>query len=220
MWNDTRGVRAMPVAVLGLILLAGSSGRTQTPRRTPEPIVVDVRGNGYSLTSVTDGVRFDLDGDGVAEQWAWTAAGSDDAFLAMDENHNGLVDDGRELLAGVSGPPNGFGALNAYDGFASPRDLSSGSNRRPDGLLTNADAIFGRLLLWTDVNHNGVSEEDELESLAHAGITTIYLGIKDISRYDPYGNLLHYQSSAQLVNKAGVSVLRPVTSIALLRSVR
>ena len=214
--NLPSNMMTIPMAVLGIIVVTSSDGRTQASR-TPEPLVLDMNGNGYRLTSADTGVMFALDGSGVPERIAWTAAGSDDAFLAIDENHNGRIDDGRELIAGVSGPPNGFGALNAYDGFASPADLAAGTNRRPDGLLTERDAIFSRLLLWTDANHNGLSEETELESVVHAGITTIYLGIKDLSRPDGLGNVLHYESTALRSNQSGVQVPRTVMSIRFLR---
>ncbi len=52
--------------------------------RRPEPLMMDLSGDGLALTSVQDGVRFDLDADGTAEQAAWTASGSDDAFLVTD----------------------------------------------------------------------------------------------------------------------------------------
>lgn len=44
------------------------------------PVIIDVAGNGFSLTDAAGGVRFDFDGDGAREGLSWTAATSDDAF--------------------------------------------------------------------------------------------------------------------------------------------
>lgn len=49
--------------------------------RTGTPIIVDVDGSGYHLTSAKDGVRFDFFGSGTPVQMAWTAKASTNAFL-------------------------------------------------------------------------------------------------------------------------------------------
>lgn len=154
------------------------------------PIIVDSSRNGYALTSVDSGVRFDLDADGVPELVAWTGVDSDEEFLAMDRNGNGRIDDGSELFgdhtpAYPSGP-----LVTTANGFEALKFLQSPSYgiSRPDTLIDGADALFSRLLLWRDANHNGISEPDELRQLSDAGVIAISTEYKEKKRRDRYGN--------------------------------
>lgn len=155
------------------------------------PIVVDTAGDGYRLTGVGDGVLFDLDADGTPERIAWTRSGSDDAFLAIDRNGNGRIDDGSELFGNharvyLSGSDvtaaNGFEVLRFFDSLAN--DVS----RIPDGVVDLRDAVFPRLLLWRDLNHNGISEPDELTRAVDDGIVAIATDYKTIGKSDRFGN--------------------------------
>ena len=172
------------------------------------PIIFDLARDGYQLTSVADGVRFDLDADGLPELVAWTRTDSDDAFLALDRNGNGLIDDGGELFGNFSpalaaGPrfttPNGFEALRFIEG------PSYGGGDR-DERINGRDRVFGRLLLWTDRNHNGVSEPDELQSLARAGVLEVDTHYKTARRRDPHGNEFRQRAKATFADGAEVFV--------------
>jgi hypothetical protein len=161
------------------------------------PLIVDTGRNGYRLTSVDDGVRFDLNADGIPEQVAWTRRDSDEAFLALDRNGNGRIDDGSELFGNHTPayadrtdvtPENGFEALKFAEG---PTYGPSHVDRQIDA----RDAVYSRLLLWRDLNHNGVSEPEELESVASSGLLAIGTEYKNKKRVDRYGNEFRQRSS-------------------------
>lgn len=97
--------RLFVAAVVVSVLALPDGTKSQGPRRVTEPAIVDLAGDGFSLTGPEDGVAVDLDGDGVIEQVGWTAAESDDAFLCVDHNKNGLIDVPAELVGGTTGPP-------------------------------------------------------------------------------------------------------------------
>lgn len=141
-----------------------TSAEKAAPQR--DPLIIDLGEEGIELTDVENGVYFDLDNNGFAEKTAWI--GTEDGFLALDINGNGIIDNGGELFGDqfVMHDGNisetGFEALSSLD-------------ENYDGIIDENDAVFEKLCVWIDSNHNGNTDENELKTLTESGIVSIDL---------------------------------------------
>lgn len=130
--------------------------RGSPPVQKSDPLALDLDGDGIETTGLEGGRRFDLDADGRVDRASVITGG--DAFLVLDSNGNGTIDDGRELFGDQNGHANGFEALRTYDDNG-------------DARIDAGDAIYSHLKLL-DWNTDG---SQRLRSLAETGVASIAL---------------------------------------------
>jgi hypothetical protein len=147
---------------------AAPQGDGETVRRA-DPLALDLDGNGLQTSGVAQGVLFDIDADGRLDRTSFVTGG--DAFLALDRNGNGRIDDGRELFGDQNGDANGYQALARYDDNG-------------DGRIDAGDAVFSRLRLF----RIGDDGSQQLQGLQSAGVSAIGLDYSEtqraLNRYD------------------------------------
>ena len=129
------------------------------------PVVFDLDSDGIELVSNdVSTIYFDMDLDGIRDRTGWAAA--DDGFLALDRNGNGAIDNINE----ISFVDDAAGAFSDLEGL---RAFDTNAN----GFLDAGDAQFAEFTVWQDVNQDGVSQADELQSLAERGIVQLNLSL-------------------------------------------
>lgn len=158
------------------------------PAEQADPLALDLDGNGLRTTGVEGGVQFDINADGRLDQVSVTAGS--DAFLALDRNNNGRIDDGRELFGDQNGASNGFEELSRYDD-------------NTDGRIDARDSIYSQLQLLRFSATGGQS----LSSLEAAGVSAIDLGYRQsreaINQYDSIAQLGSFDKTDGTTGTAG-----------------
>lgn len=121
-----------------------------------DPLVINVGTDSAKVSSQK--FKFDLDSDGKEDSISMPTRGS--AFLALDKNEDGKINDGNELFGTKSG-----------DGFKDLREYDSDGN----GWIDENDEVFSKLKVW----YKDESGNDVLVNLKEADVGAIFLGEQD-----------------------------------------
>jgi hypothetical protein len=168
------------------------------------PLVLDLKGDGISVSAPENGVAFDLNDTGEKVMTAWPN-GADDGLLCLDLDGDGMIDNGSELFGTATLLPNGQRAANGFQALAQ-------YDQNHDGFITNQDAVWDRLRVWIDRNHNGISEPNELYRLDDFHVTSINLNFVSMMEVDPYGNQTRERSLFD-ERSAGATISRLLVDI-------
>ncbi len=152
----------------------------EEPVSQSDPLILDLNGNGLRTSGVHAGVSFDINGDGLVDKTSFVSGG--DAFLALDKNNNGRIDNGKELFGDQEGASNGFMALSEYD-------------ENKDGQIDNSDAVYQQLRLFT-IDASGAQH---LQRLDEMDISVIHLNYHNtqqaLNQYDYITQMAQFERS-------------------------
>ena len=155
--------------------------------KTYSPLMLDLAGEGIKLSSPSEGMSFDINGDDIEEKISCPVS-SNTVFLTLPKNGEILNVD--QLFGNNTVGPDGNTSSNGFTALAK-YDLNL------DGLINHEDEVFSELRLWDNSDCNGTSEPTELRSLSSAGIFEINLLYQDIYQSDKYENISKQLSNAK-----------------------
>lgn len=149
---------------------------------TTSPLVIDLAGDGLTLS--TDRVGFDLRATGEPQRVTW--AGDGEGFLALDLDGDGQITSGRELF----GDRTTCGSERCADGAAAlARHDDPARGGDGNGRIDARDAVFSALKVWVDRNRDGRSQPEELGSLDAHGIRALSLAPTYVDEELPGGKI-------------------------------
>jgi len=145
---------------------AGSTatwGAAWAPPGFTPPVVLDLDGDGLELVSLdASTVVFRNQPGEELTRTGWV--GADDGLLVLDRDGDGMVTHAGEIsfVQDLPGAKSDLEGLAAFD-------------TDHDGEFDRDDARFGEFQVWRDANQDGISQAEELSSLADQGIEAISL---------------------------------------------
>lgn len=164
-----------------------------------------------ALSHASQGVQFDLDGDGVPNRVSWPIANA--GILSIDLNANGTIDDGRELFVDSvhSSSLAAFIKMAGAD-LKAQRPLLPDETEGRGAFLDARHPLFHKLLVWFDWQRDGVSQPAELLPLSRY-MSKIGLTYSLGFRTDQHGNTFRYEGWVELQSGQRTTVydVLPVT---------
>ena len=159
--------------------------------RLTDPLVINLDNCAADISDQK--FLFDIDADGDMDNISMLGKGS--GFLALDQNEDGIINDGSELFGTKSG--DGFADLMQYD-------------QDGNGWIDEADEIFDKLRIW-QMNEDGTST---LVALGKAGVGAICLGTADtefsLNSYDNTNNAVIRKTGMFLYENGMVGTMQQV----------
>lgn len=140
-----------------------------------DPIVIDLNNDGLSFFDIEEtNVAFDANVDGVKERVSWVKP--TEGILAWDYNSDNKITNFNELEF--------WSYVQPLDPHRSDLQSLSSSvfDANQDGRFDANDSKWSQFRIWRDLNSNGVSDAGELQTLAQAGIKTLYLRANTVNQ--------------------------------------
>lgn len=169
-----------------------SSYESATAAPPVDPLILDLNGDGqYTISLERSSTYFDLDSSGFAERAAWIDP--NDGLLVLDRNEDGMINNGQELFGDQTVLINGNRATSGFEALAE-FDINK------DGKIDAKDVVYAKLKIWQDMNSDGVSQAEELKSLADMNVAVINLSSSTVNTTDAMGNIQRRSGSFTLTD--------------------
>lgn len=166
------GVLCVPlIAALGALVARAD----QTGPHALRTVVVPLLPQQSSCPSIgpAGGVRFPVDAGASAAEWL--AQPDAYAFLAVDRNKNGAIDNASELVSDRMADSGG-----ALDVLVTLATASAPNATR----IGAGHPFYSSLILWSDANRNGRSDQSELRPLSEF-LAVVGLGVERLPPASP-----------------------------------
>ena len=153
---------------------------SQPSRQLKDPLVINFDQQAVDLSSTR--TTFDIDADGNLDLIPTLASQS--AYIALDKNQDGKINDGRELFGAISG--NGFKELADYD-------------EDNNGFIDKQDSVFSALLAYKPADNSSQT----LSSLGISALSLNHISTPYTLRDNNYDMLGQVRASGFYVKQDG-----------------